>query len=77
MTHHILTIQNYLQNPVREILNTLADLRTKYQQRREIKQAIKELRALSDRELSDIGITRGEIYDVVHGMTNQNLKGWV
>ena len=77
MTHHILTIQNYLQNPVREILNTLADLKTKYQIRREINQAIKELRALTDCELSDIGLTRGEIYDTVHSMTNKNLKGWV
>ena len=77
MTHHILTIQNYLQNPVREILNTLADLRTKYQQHREAVQAIKELRALTDRELNDIGLTRGEIYDVVHNNVNRNLKGWV
>lgn len=44
---------------------------------REINQAIKELRALSDRELNDIGLTRGEIYDTVHKMTNKNLKGWV
>lgn len=53
------------------------DLKTKYQTHREINQAIKELRALSDRELNDIGLTRGEIYDTVHSMTNKNLKGWV
>ena len=77
MTHHILTIQNYLQNPVREILNILADLKTKRKQRSEAKDTIKELRALSDRELKDIGIARGEIYDVAHSMANKNLKGWV
>lgn len=77
MTHHILTIQNYLQNPVREILNTLADLRTKYRKHREAVQAVKELRALTDRELNDMGLTRGEIYDVVHNGSNPNLRGWV
>jgi uncharacterized protein YjiS (DUF1127 family) len=53
------------------------DLRTKYQQHREAVQAIKELRALTDRELNDIGLTRGEIHDVVHNNVNRNLKGWV
>lgn len=77
MTHHILTIQNYLQNPVREILNILADLKTKYKQHSEVKDTIKTLRALSDRELKDIGLSRGEIYDVAHTTANKNLKGWV
>ena len=62
---------------MREILNTLADLRTKYQKHREAVQAVKELRALSDRELNDMGLTRGEIYDVVHNGANPNLKDWV
>jgi len=33
--------------------------------RREIKAAIKELQALNDKELADIGISRGEITHVV------------
>jgi uncharacterized protein YjiS (DUF1127 family) len=52
---------------VREILNTLADLKTKYQMRREINQTIKELNKLSNRELQDIGISRGDIYSVAAG----------
>lgn len=65
---------------MRELLNTLADLRTKYRKyrkHREAVQAVKELRALTDRELNDMGLTRGEIYDVVHNGSNPNLRGWV
>lgn len=47
--------------------------------------AIKELNSLSDRELNDMGISRGDIYSVVHGdkdmrrctNVNNNLKGFV
>jgi hypothetical protein len=45
---------------------------------------VKELSALSDRELNDMGLTRGDIYSVAHGTAdlkkvreNANLKGWV
>lgn len=77
MTHTILAIQNYLQNPIRELLTIAADLKTKYKQHSEAKDTIKTLRALSDRELKDIGLSRGEIYDVAHTTANTNLKGWV
>lgn len=33
-----------------------------------IKQTIKELNALSDKELNDIGINRGEIWAIAHGI---------
>jgi len=62
---------------VREIINTGADLRTKYRKHREAVKAVKELRALTDHQLNDMGLTRGEIYDVVHNGINRNLKGWV
>ena len=46
-----------------------------------IRTTIKELSALSDKELWDIGICRGEIYSVAHSefdaKENDNLKGWV
>jgi uncharacterized protein YjiS (DUF1127 family) len=35
--------------------------------RREINQTIKELNKLSNRELQDIGISRGDIYSVAAG----------
>ena len=50
------------------------------------RQTIKELSALSDYELNDIGIARGEIWSIAHDLeefqntrdhVNANLKGWV
>ena len=51
---------------------------------KEIKNTIRQLSALSDRDLWDMGLTRGDIYSVAHGTAdirrvreNANLKGWV
>ena len=67
----------------------LKELNAKRIQRAEVKRTMNQLTALSDRELLDIGITRGDIYNVAHGDstlervrrsavdTNTNLKGWV
>jgi len=38
--------------------------------RRQVKATIKELSKLTDNELSDIGITRGDIYSIAHGSTD-------
>ena len=55
-----------------------------------VRETIKELHELTDKELWDIGITRGEIYDIAHStetkpakveaddiQINANIKGWV
>jgi len=49
-----------------------------------IKETEKELGRLSDYDLADIGITRGEIYSIARSYdtinnikANSNLKGWV
>ena len=59
-------------------------LNAKRNQKAAIKRTIKELSALDDRALSDMGLTRGDIYSVAHGTAdlrrvreNANLKGWV
>lgn len=55
---------------------------------RAVRSTVKELNKLSDRELHDIGICRGDIYGVARNDTtlervrrnadaNVNLKGWV
>ena len=58
----------------------------KYKQHRKAQYTIRQLSALTDRELWDMGITRGDIYSVAHGdpsfrragsKTNPNLEGWV
>ena len=57
--------------------NFLQKLRNYGQYRR----SLKELNQLTDRELNDIGIGRGDIHRVAKGDTsyriNDNLKGWV
>jgi uncharacterized protein YjiS (DUF1127 family) len=67
----------------------LKELNAKRIERAAINRTIKQLSALSDRELWDIGIARGDIYGVAHGdntlervrrnnlKTNSNLEGWV
>jgi uncharacterized protein YjiS (DUF1127 family) len=62
------------------------NLSAELQRRRNIKDTIKQLSALSNHELNDIGIARGDIWHIAHtsfpkGNTvadvNRNLKGWV
>ena len=85
MTQHILAINNYLRSPIEGILQFLKNWNRGYQQRKAIKRTIKELNQLTDAELNDIGLGRGDIYSVAHGdphhkksaQVNHNLKGWV
>lgn len=71
-------------------LHKLADwfkrLSQKLEHDRQVSATIKELSKLTDRELNDIGIARGDIWAVAnhdtsfkrsHVEENTNLKGWV
>ena len=56
----------------------------KYQHHQQVQITIKELSRLGDRELNDMGISRGDIYSIAHGTSdhkraavNKNLEGWV
>jgi len=57
------------------------NLNEKRIRRKEINKTIKQLSALTDRELTDMGISRCDIWQVAHGhdprSINNNLKGWV
>lgn len=55
----------------------VVDLEKLHEKRKAIRETIKELSKLSDAELRDIGIARGEIWDIAHQDVNDNLKGWV
>ena len=68
----------------KKVAQYFVDLNEKRIQRKEIKNTIRQLSALSDRDLWDMGLTRGDIYSVAHGTAdirrvreNANLKGWV
>ena len=86
MTQHILTLSSYLTSPIEGLLDSLKELRKSWEAHQAVRQTEKELRSLSDRELNDIGIARGDIYSIARGDTtmsrvnaeeNSNLKGWV
>ena len=67
----------------------LKELNAKRIERAQVNSTVKQLSKLSDRELWDIGISRGDIYGVARGddtlervrrenlKTNKNLEGWV
>ena len=62
-------------------VNWLKRLTVKAQAARAERATIKELSQLTDYELSDIGISRGEIRNLARehykDVVNDNLKGWV
>jgi len=68
------------------IANWFKKLNAELQRRRNIEDTIKQLSALTNHELNDIGIARGDIWHIAHtsfpkGKTvadvNRNLDGWV
>ena len=68
------------------IANWFKKLNAELQRRRNIKDTIKQLSALTNHELNDIGVARGDIWHIAHtsfpkGKTvadvNRNLDGWV
>jgi uncharacterized protein YjiS (DUF1127 family) len=46
-----------------------------YRKNKEIRQTIQDLSALSDAELRDIGISRGDIYSIAMETHYNNLEG--
>lgn len=70
MTHLTLTITNYLLNPISELVYSLIkkisranEIRAQYMIARS---TFNELHKLSDNELRDMGIARGDIYDIAY-----------
>ena len=94
MTQLILVQVNYLLSPIsvliQTILRTFSKLSDMAERKSVIRKTENDLLKLSDYELSDIGLTRGDIYHIARSKppvatvvnckqkyTNTNLKGWV
>jgi uncharacterized protein YjiS (DUF1127 family) len=83
MTQYVLTLTEWLD--FSGIANYFRNLNKKLEHNKRVRSTIKELNKLSDRELNDIGIARGDIWAVANSDqefkrgadTNSNLKGWV
>ena len=46
-----------------------------YRQHQKARRTMNKLLSLSDRELNDMGITRGDIYSISHGETKDYRQG--
>jgi uncharacterized protein YjiS (DUF1127 family) len=77
MTQLVLMLNNYLQRPITEIVSVisnaffaLAKAYERYADRRatyyHAQHTIRELSRLSDKDLNDIGISRGQILEVAY-----------
>jgi uncharacterized protein YjiS (DUF1127 family) len=68
MTHYILTITNYLQSPIAELIKSVSELystaRSNYAKHKAYKSTIKELGRLTDYQLLDMGLSRYDIHEL-------------
>lgn len=81
---HILTQVNFLQSAISGLFDLIKDINEKHKIRARQRHAYKQLSALSNRELNDIGLSRGDIYSVAfektsdyHTKINGNMRGYV
>ena len=76
MTQTVLVAHSFLTKTVELVFDYFKSLNQQRLRNKEIRITIKELSKLNDRELTDIGIPRGDIWYVAHNQ-NENLRGWV
>jgi uncharacterized protein YjiS (DUF1127 family) len=58
---------------LRSIAEWFVDRNERRIQRKQARKTIQQLEALSDRELWDMGITRGDIYDIAHESAKRGI----
>jgi len=66
MNQLIITQANFLQKAISGLFDLIKDIRTSRKQISEARQTIRELNKLSDADLTDIGLCRGDIWSVAH-----------
>ena len=78
----LITTANWIGLP--SVAGWFKKLQANHRRERLARQTIKELSALTDHELNDLGIARGEIWSIAYELDdnyerkeNANLKGWV
>ena len=70
MTQLILIQANFLQNAIRALLDLFKDANSSRKEMSTARKTIKELNKLTDKDLLDIGICRGDIWSVAHNKTD-------
>lgn len=88
MANSVSASHGLFTSAVEGFFDLIKDIRAAYRFQRDVRRTMKELAKLTDRELNDIGLSRGDIYAVAHGDAtlrrvkenaeiNPNLKGWI
>ena len=75
MTQAVLVAHSYLTKTAELLIEFFKSLKQAHELNKLQRQTYNELMALSDKDLNDIGIHRGDIRYITY--QNQNLKGWV
>lgn len=84
MTQAILMAHSHLTSAIEGLLDFFKSVNEKRIQHKAIRETEKALSKLTNAELDDIGITRGDIYTIARASesiatvrANNNLRGWV
>jgi len=87
MTQAILVAHSYSTKAIEALLDLFKSFKQRRIKKQEYKHTYKELNRLSDKDLRDIGLCRGDIHSIANGTSdlyphrmsnyNENLKGWV
>jgi uncharacterized protein YjiS (DUF1127 family) len=85
MTHYVLTASSWIQDAIEGFNDLRRSMRLRAERKAAYNRTYKELSKLTDFELNDIGICRGDIRNIARGdrtivrgiEVNENLKGSV
>lgn len=90
MANSVSASHGLFTSAIEGFFDLIKDITAAYRFQRDVNRTMKELAKLTDRELNDIGLARGDIYAVAHGDVtlrrvqeqaaedaNPNLKGWI
>jgi uncharacterized protein YjiS (DUF1127 family) len=85
MTHYVLTASSWIQDAIEGFNDLRRSMRLRAERKAAYNRTYKELSKLTDFELNDIGICRGDIKNIARGdrtivrgiEVNENLKGSV
>ena len=85
MTHYVIEASSWIQDAIEGYKDLRRSMKLRAERKASYKQTYKELSKLTDFELNDIGICRGDIKNIARGdrtivrgiEVNENLRGSV
>jgi len=85
MAHYVIEASSWIQDAIEGYRDLRRSMKQRAERRASYNRTYKELSKLTNFELNDIGICRGDIHSIASGDTsmkrgveaNKNLRGWV